>query len=325
MIKFFKVTFILMTLLAVSSCDKGHKSIKLAHGLDTSHPVHKAMVFMSERLADKSKGELTVQIYPSNQLGSERECVELLQIGSLGMTKVSAAVMSSFAPDFQVLSFPYIFRDKDHFFKVQDSDIGKDLLLQSEKYWLRGMCYYDAGSRSFYTSEKAIRTPEDLKGQKIRVMQSPIAIAMVKAMGGSPTPMASGEIYTAVQQGVVDGAENNPPSYYFSRHYEVAKYYTLDEHASIPDVLLISTHIWNKLSEKEQKWLQEAIDESVVYQRKLWAESEKECLEDSKANGVEIIYPDKAPFVKLVQPLIKELTEKDERLKVLVEKINNIK
>ena len=325
MIRFFRISILLFSIIAFSSCDKGQKSIKLAHGLDTSHPVHNAMLFMGERLAEKSNGELTVQIYPSNQLGSERECVELLQIGSLGMTKVSAAVMSSFAPDFQVLSFPYIFRDKEHFFKVQDSEIGKDLLLQSEKYWLRGMCYYDAGSRSFYTSKKAIRTPEDLKGQKIRVMQSPIAIAMVKAMGGSPTPMASGEIYTAVQQGVVDGAENNPPSYYFSRHYEVAKYYTLDEHASIPDVLLISTHIWNKLSEKEQKWLQEAIDESVVYQRKLWAESEKECLEDSKANGVEIIYPDKAPFVKLVQPLIKELTEKDERLKVLVEKINNIK
>jgi len=324
MIRFFRLLILLFSVITVSSCDKGHNNIKLAHGLDTNHPVHRAMVFMSERLAEKSNGELTVQIYPSNQLGSERECVELLQIGSLGMTKVSAAVMSSFAPDFQVLSFPYIFRDKEHFFKVQDSNIGKDLLLQSEKYWLRGLCYYDAGSRSFYTSEKAIRTPKDLKGQKIRVMQSPIAIAMVKAMGGSPTPMASGEIYTAVQQGVVDGAENNPPSYYFSRHYEVAKFYTLDEHASIPDVLLISTHIWNKLSDKEQKWLQEAIDESVVYQRKLWAESEKQCLDDAKAQGVEIIYPDKAPFVKSVEPLIKELT-KDERLKDLVDKIKNIK
>ena len=324
MIKYIKLIFVFIILITLSSCHKGVKVIKLAHGLDTQHPVHKAMVFMADRLAEESKGELTIQIYPSNQLGSERECVELLQIGSLGMTKVSAAVMSSFVPDFQVLSFPYIFRDKDHFFKVQDSYIGKNLLLQSEKYWLRGLGFYDAGSRSFYTSKKAIRTPEDLKGQKIRVMQSPIAIQMVKAMGGSPTPMASGEIYTAIQQGVVDGAENNPPSYYFSRHYEVAKYYTLDEHASIPDVLLISTHVWNKLSEKEQKWLQKAVDESVVYQRKLWAESEKQCLEDAKANGVEIIYPDKAPFVKSVQPLYEELT-KDENIKKLVDQIKNTK
>ena len=134
-------------------------------------------------------------------------------------------------------------------------------------------------------------------------MQSPIAIKMVKAMGGSPTPMASGEIYTAIQQGVVDGAENNPPSFYFSRHYEVSKYYTIDEHASIPDVLLISTHVWNDLNQKQQKWLQEAVDESVVFQRKLWAESEKESMEKAKEEGAVILYPDKAPFVKSVQPL----------------------
>jgi tripartite ATP-independent transporter DctP family solute receptor len=239
------------------------------------------------------------------------------------MTKVSAAVMSSFSPDFQVLSFPYLFRDKKHFFNVLDSELGKELLFQSEKYWLRGLCYYDAGSRSFYTSKKQIKTPADLKGLKIRVMQSPIAIKMVKAMGGSPTPMASGEIYTAIQQGVVDGAENNPPSYYYSRHYEVAKYYTIDEHASIPDVLLISTHIWNKLNKQQQLWLQEAIDESVIYQRKLWAESEQFSLKMAKEKGVEIFYPDKAAFVKSVQPLYKELT-KDARINELVTKIKAI-
>ena len=321
-----KISFFLVlvfTGLIFTSCNHQTKEIKLAHGLDTNHPVHKAMLFMAEKLVERSNGELTIRVYPSNQLGSERECVELLQIGSLGMTKVSAAVMSSFSPDFQVLSFPYIFRDKEHFFKVQDSKFGKDLLLQSEKFWLRGLCYYDAGSRSFYTSKKQIKTPEDLKGLKIRVMQSPIAIEMVRAMGGSPTPMASGEIYTAIQQGVVDGAENNPPSYYYSRHYEVSKYYTIDEHASIPDVLLISTHIWNKLSEQEQKWLQESVDESVIYQRKLWAESEKFTMEKAKENGAIIIYPDKEPFVRSVQPLYDELT-KDKRINELVNQIKSI-
>ena len=317
------ITIIFLVIITFVSCDNKSKEIKLAHGLDTNHPVHKAMIFMADRLAKNSKGELTIRVYPSNQLGSERECVELLQIGSLGMTKVSAAVMSSFSPDFQVLSFPYIFKDKEHFFKVQDSKLGKDLLLDAEKYWLRGMCYYDAGSRSFYTTKKQIKTPEDLKGLKIRVMQSPIAIEMVKAMGGSPTPMASGEIYTAMQQGVVDGAENNPPSYYFSRHYEVAKYYTIDEHASIPDVLLISTHIWNKLNVQEQKWLQDAVDASVTYQRKLWAESERFSMEKAKEEGAIIFYPDKAPFVKSVQPLYDELI-KDKRINELVNQIKSI-
>ncbi|MEN8120980.1 MAG: TRAP transporter substrate-binding protein [Bacteroidota bacterium] len=318
-----KYIVILFLLVSLTNCGQKTKVIKLAHGLDISHPVHKAMVFMGEKLKEKSKGKLQIQVYPGNQLGSERECIELLQIGSLGMTKVSSAVMSNFAPDFQVLSFPYIFRDKDHYFKTLDSELGKSLLHKVEKYRIRGLCYYDAGSRSFYTSEKAVRKPEDLDGLKIRVMQSPIAIKMVKAMGGSPTPMASGEIYTAIQQGVVDGAENNPPSYYFSRHYEVAKYYTIDEHASIPDVLLISTGVWKRLDKEEQNWLQEAVDESVIYQRELWAESEQQCLKDAKENGVEIIYPDKEPFVKAVQPLYEELT-KDEQIKKLVETIRDL-
>ena len=320
-----KQTLIIMLLaILFSSCGKREQVIKLAHGLDVNHPVHKAMVLMSEQVEKESNGELKIQIYPSNQLGSERECVELLQIGSLGMTKVSSAVMASFSSDFQVLSFPYLFADKKHFFKVQDSELGKELLLQSEKYWLRGLCYYDAGSRSFYTNDKPVRTPDDLAGLKIRVMQSAISIKAVKALGASPTPMASGEIYTAIQQGVVDGAENNPPSYYFSRHYEVAKYFSLDEHSSIPDVLLISTHVWKQLSEEHQVILQKAVDASVIFQRKLWAESEKMSLEEAKKKGVEIIYPDKAPFVKKVEPLYEELT-KDARVKELVDRIKAMK
>ena len=320
---FFKYVVVIIILFSLSRCGKQQQVIKLAHGLDISHPVHKAMVFMGERLKEKSNGKLQIQIYPGNQLGSERECIELLQIGSLGMTKVSSAVMSNFAPDFQVLSFPYLFRDKEHYFKTLDSEFGQNLLLQSQKFRIRGLCYYDAGSRSFYTSKTPIYTPEDLKGLKIRVMQSPIAIKMINAMGGSPTPMASGEIYTAIQQGVVDGAENNPPSYYFSRHYEVASYYTLDEHASIPDVLLISTQVWNRLNNEEQNWVQESVDESVLYQRKLWAESELQCLKSAKEKGVEIIYPDKEPFVKAVEPLYKELT-KDKQIKKMVETIRDI-
>lgn len=317
-----KYSIFLSVLLFTVGCQQNTKVIRLAHGLDVSHPVHIAMISMSENLNQKSNGNLQIQVYPSSQLGSERECIELLQIGSLGMTKVSSAVMSNFAPEFQVLSFPYLFRDKKHYFNTLDGELGKDLLLQAQKYWIRGLCYYDAGSRSFYAG-KPINTPADLAGMKIRVMQSPIAIKMVAAMGGSPTPMASGEIYTAIQQGVVDGAENNPPSYYFSRHYEVAKYFTIDEHASIPDVLLISTHVWKSLSADEQKMLQEVVDESMIYQRKLWAESEQQCLKDAKEHGVEIVYPDKAPFVKAVEPLYEELL-KDEKIKKMVETIRSL-
>lgn len=279
------------------------KEIKLAHGLDVTHSVHEAMEYMAKRVAEKSDGKLTVEIYPNAQLGSERECLELLQIGSLGMTKVSAAVMESFSPNFKVFSLPYIFKDKEHYYQVLEGEIGQALLTEGERYWLRGLCYYDAGSRSFYTASRPINEPKDLSGLKIRVQASNTAINMVQAFGGSATPISWGELYTALQQGVVDGAENNPPSFYLSRHYEVCKYYSLNEHTIVPDILLISTHVWNELTPQEQQWLQEAVDESLVVQRKLWDEAEQEALEAVKEAGVIVTTPDKEPFARLVEPL----------------------
>ncbi len=275
---------------------EGSKTLRLGHGLDVSHSVHKAMVKMGEDLAQLSGGRLTLRIYPSEQLGTERQCLELLQIGSLDLTKVSVGVLENFAPKMKVLGLPFLFRDREHSFKILDGAIGQGLLDGGKKFWLKGLGYYDAGSRSFYTVNKPVNTPEDLLGQKIRVMESVTAMDMVRNLGGSPTPISWGELYTALQQGVVDGAENNPPSFYLSRHYEVAKYYTLDEHTVLPDALLVGTHSWEKLSEEEQGWLKKAVDNSVVYQRKLWLQAENEALEAVKKAGVEIIYPDKTLF-----------------------------
>ncbi len=284
--------------------------IKLAHGLDPSHPVHKAMEFMAEKVKEKSNGKLQIDIYPSQQLGTERQCVELLQIGSLGMTKISASVMENFSPLYTVFSLPYVFRDEQHAYDVLDSEIGKRILLSSEKYLLRGLCYYDAGSRSFYTINKPIYTPKDLDGLKIRTQESQTSVKLVNALGGSATPIAWGELYTALQQGVVDGAENNPPSFYLSKHYEVCKYYSLDEHTSVPDVLIISTKIWNSLTKEEQKWLQEAVDESTIYQRKIWKEASQHALEEVQKAGVKVIYPDKKPFEEKIQSMYEEYKSK---------------
>jgi len=289
--------------LVITSCGelKKQRILKLAHGLPTDHPVHEAMVFMGQRVKELSGGNLQLEIYPGAQLGSEQECVELLQIGSLAITKVSAVVMESFTDDYKVLGLPYIFRDQEHGFKVLDGDIGRELLLSTENKWLRGLCFYDAGSRSFYTIKKPILVPEDLKGMKIRVQKSKTAMEMVQAMGGSPTPISYGELYTALQSGVVDGAENNPPSLYTSHHYEVCKEYSLDEHTSVPDVLIISEHIWKHLSDKEKEWLQQAANESVPVERKLWNESVKKSLEEMEKAGVNIHRPDKGPFLEKVK------------------------
>ncbi|MCI2229826.1 TRAP transporter substrate-binding protein [Polaribacter sp. MSW13] len=295
-----KSTFVILALILIifNSCESldQQKTIKLAHGLDTSHPVHKAMVFMGQELEKNSEGALKLEIYPNQQLGSERQCLELLQIGSLDMTKVSAAVMENFSPNMKVLGLPFLFKNKAHTFHVLDGEIGKSLLDGGTKYWLKGLGYYDAGSRSFYTKEAPILKPANLAGLKIRVMESVTAMNMVRNLGGSPTPISAGELYTALQQGVVDGAENNPPTFYLSRHYEVCKFYSLDEHTTIPDVLIMSTHLWNKLSKKEQVWVQKSVDASVKYQRELWAKAEADALEAVKKAGVTVVKPDKTIF-----------------------------
>lgn len=275
---------------------KNVKTIRLAHGLDTNHPVHQAMVFLGERLKEKSNGTLKVIIYPSGQLGAERECLELLQIGSLDITKVSAAVLENFIPEYKVLSIPYVFQDKAHAFRVFDGNVGKKMLLQGERFRLKGLTFYDAGSRSFYTKERPVNSPEDLEGMKIRVQKSNMAVAMVNMLGGAPTPISWGELYTALQQGVVDGAENNLPSFYTSKHYEVCRYYSMNEHTAVPDVLLIGTDSWKRFSTREKEWIKEAAVESAVEQRKLWAESERQSLQAIIEAGVEVSYPEKALF-----------------------------
>ena len=276
--------------------------LKLAHGLDPQHSVHKGMVFLGQRLAEKSGGALRVEVYASGQLGSERECLELVQLGGLAMTKVSASVLEGFAPEFKVFGLPYLFRDDAHKEAVLAGPIGREILAAPQSKFMRGLCYYDSGSRNFYT-KKPVRTPADLKGLKIRVQESPMAFALIRAFGASATPISFGELYTALQQGVVDGAENNPPSFHLARHYEVCKFYTLDEHTSVPDVVVIGTHVWNSLTPQQQKWLQEAADESAVHQHKLWDESTVTSLAAVEKAGVEIIRPDKAAFRDAVADL----------------------
>jgi len=297
--------------------------LKLGHSLDTAHPVHQAMEVMKQRIEELSAGEVTVDIYPSSVLGSETQCIEQLQNGSLAMTKTSAAAMENFIPAMSVYGLPYVFRDADHYWSVLNGDIGKRLLQQGEAKFLRGLCYYDGGSRNFYTKDKPIKTPDDLKGLKIRVMNSKTAIDMVKAMGGSPTPIAWGELYSALAQGTVDGAENNPPSFTSNKHYEVCKHFTLDGHTRIPDMLLISSRVWKKLDPQVQAWVQQAADESVAFQRKLWKEKTLESLEQAKAEGVTVYDVDTAAFAAKVAPMLAEV--ENPQVRELLKQIAEVK
>jgi len=290
---------LLLGLLALSCRPAdGVRTIRLAHGLDVTHSVHLAMVRMGEELEGLSGGRLRLEIYPNQQLGSEREVLELLQIGTLDMTKVSVATLENFAPKTRILGLPYLFADRQHAYAVLDGPIGQELLDDGLQYWLKGLGFYDAGYRSFYSMDRPIRTPDDLKGLKVRVMESVTAINMIRSMGGAPTPISWGELYTALQQGVVDAAENNPPSFYLARHYEVCKYYSLDEHTFSPDVLIAGSRFWETLSPGEQGWIRQAAQTSIAYQRQLWAEAEAEALREVEKAGVTILHPDKKPFAE---------------------------
>lgn len=307
-----------------SQTEKDQKTIILAHAMHLTHPVTIAMDRMAELVDENSGGKLKIEIYPTGQLGGERELLELVQIGTIGITKISGAVLENIVPPMQAMSLPYLFRDDEHFENVLWGDVGRDLLLEGSKYRLRGIAYYDAGMRSFYSVDNPIHTPDDLTGMKIRVQPSVMAIKLISAYGGSATPLAYGELYTAFQGGIVDGAENNPPSFYTSRHYEVTDYYTLNEHTAVPDVLVIGTNVWDNLTNQEREWLMDGVNESVEFQRELWKESEEESLSVVQEAGVEVIYPDKEPFRERVQHIYDDIQENQPELYRWVERIQQV-
>lgn len=294
---------IAFAVLAGASFSASAKTVlKLSHNQDRATPVHKSMQFMADEVKKLTDGDLIVRIYPNGQLGSQRESMELLQNGALDMAKSNASELESFEPSYGAFNIPYIFRDRDHYYRSMQGKVGQDILKSSKDKGFVGLTYFDGGSRSFY-SNKEIQTPADLKGMKIRVQPSPTAVKMVKLLGGSPTPLAYGELYTALQQGVVDGAENNTMALTNARHGEVAKVYSLDEHTMIPDVLVISTNSWDKLSATQQKALKEAADKSMMFMKDLWTETME--VENAKAKkmGVKYVTVDKQSFVDAVKPM----------------------
>jgi tripartite ATP-independent transporter DctP family solute receptor len=287
-------------------------TLKLSHNGDNKSPIHKAMEFLSDSVSKKTDGEVRIRIYPNGQLGTQRESMELLQNGALDMVKSNASEMESFDPAYGAFNIPYIFHDREHYYRaLKSKDVGEKILNSSEKYGFVGITYYDGGARSFYAN-KPIKTPADLKGLKIRVQPSPTAIKMTELMGASPTPLAFGELYTALQQGVVDGAENNINSVTTYRHGEVAKFYSLDEHTMIPDVLVISTESWKNLTPEQQTALKDAGRDSMEFMKEIWAENVNEEMQKAQSMGVEIVKVSKDAFIDAVKPMHDEALQQPE-------------
>lgn len=303
--------------------------IRLGHILNQQHPVHKGMHFMAEDLARRSSGKLRLEIYPDEQLGPERELIEMLQIGSLGMTKVSTGVLESFSPKMTVFSLPYLFKDREHFWRVLDGPVGEELLDVSLPFNLKGIGYYDAGARSFYINKKSgrsVRRPEDLYGLSIRVMKSRTAVRMIEVLGANPVPIPFGELYSALDTGTVDGAENNPPSLHTSRQYEVSSTYSLNEHTFVPDILIMSLDTWKRLSPDEQRWVKESARASSQHQRELWGRAEAEAMSEMEKYGLKIVGDvDKEAFRQKATAMYQDREYQSPEIQDLIRRISEVR
>ncbi|WP_103333215.1 TRAP transporter substrate-binding protein [Pseudotabrizicola formosa] len=268
------------------------------------YPTVAAVNHMGELLKERSGGRICVEVFHSAQLGEEKDTIEQTKFGVIDFNRVSMGPFNNIIEETKVVSLPFIFRGTDHMHRVMDGPIGDEILAAFEPHGFVGLAYFDGGSRSFYNKSKPITSVDDLKGMKIRVMQSDVFVDMMTALGANATPMPYGEVYSGIQTGVIDGAENNWPSFESSGHYEVAGYYTLNEHLIVPEVLVMSKVSYDKLSPEDQALVKQAAKDSIAVNRELWAAREKESEEKVRAAGVEVISEiDKTPFIEAMVPV----------------------
>lgn len=296
---------LLTTPLAFSAHAVERLTLRLAHNLDTQHVVHQAIAKMAEEIEQASDGKMRVRIFPGGQMGGPRETLELLQTGALDLTKASASEMEPFEPSYSVFSLPYLFQNTEHFHKVLYGPVGQEMMQLTRDNGFFSLAAYEAGNRSFY-AKKPIHSPADMQGMKIRVVATPTTNRLIELLGGAPSPIPFGEVYTALQQGVIDGAENNEPSYVHTRHVEVAPYYTEDRHTSVPDYLVIATQTWDKMSEAQRDIFTTAAKNSEQYQIELWNAEVDASRAKAKELGATFIEVDSGPFREALQPLYQE-------------------
>jgi tripartite ATP-independent transporter DctP family solute receptor len=278
--------------------------LKAADDHELSYPTTQGLVRMGELLEDWTEGRITVQVYPLAQLGSERETIELTRQGIIDINRVNINPVTQIVPEFKAFALPYIFRDIEHMHKVVDGKLGQELMKTLESKGLVGLGFYDSGQRSFYNSIRPIRSPEDLRGLRIRVQKAEIMMDMVRALGAVPIPMSFEEVYTGLQTGIIDGAENNYPSWVTKGHFETALYYTQNEHSLVPEIILFSKLSWEQLSEQDRQSIQKAARESIPYQRELWKNMVEDSIRKAESAGCEIIFEvDKAPFARAMEPV----------------------
>jgi tripartite ATP-independent transporter DctP family solute receptor len=287
------------------------------------YPTVEAVKHIGKLMEERTKGKYKINVFHSGQLGTEKDTIEQTRFGVIDLNRINMAPFNNLIPATNIPSLPFIFRSVDHMRKVMDGPIGESILKEFEKHDLVGLAFYDSGSRSFYNSKRAIAKPDDMKGLKIRVQQSDMFVALVSALGANATPMAFGEVYSALQTGVIDGAENNWPSYDSTKHFEVSKFYSLTEHSLSPEVLVMSRRSFDKLTKEDQDALKAAAKESVKVMRDLWDAREKSSEAKVKAGGAQVNAVEKQPFIDAMKPVYERFVT-DAALKKLVADIQAV-
>lgn len=326
-----KIIFILFVLLAVVSCSSSSKNeqskiLRFAHPFPESHPVFNVYQNMADLIGERTKNEYKIEVYGNATLGEQRATMELVQSGALDMASVYAGNIETVQLTYEIISTPYIFKDFEHYYKCLTSEMFRDkLYMASHDKGFVALTHMEAGARSFYNRIKPITKPSDLHGLKIRVTESPTPIEMATLLGVSPVALPYGEVYTALQQGLIDGAENNPTALVSVRHGEVAKYYSLTEHSRVPDILIISSKIWDSLSDENKKIFESTAREVSSNYNAIYESAIQRELEYAKNEmGVIVNGVNQTPFRELVLPLHKKLESKSLELKELVSYVKSL-
>ncbi len=288
------------------------------------YPTTKGNYEFARLVEERTGGRIKIEVYHSSQLGQEKAVIEQVQFGAVDFTRVSISPLSAFAPAFDALQMPYLYRGEEHMWKVLNGPIGEEFLSSLEPANFIGLAWFDSGARNFYNSKKEIKTVADLKGMKIRVQESKLMMGLVSALGAVPTPMPFGEVYSALQTGVIDGAENNWPSYFSTSHYEVAKYFTLDGHTRVPEILIASKISMDRLSKEDQEIIKQSAKDAMPHQIKLWKEFEKVAEDKVRAAGsiiTELTPEALVEFQNAMQPMYDALSPE---LQEVVKKIRDV-
>nr|WP_230980318.1 TRAP transporter substrate-binding protein [Oryzicola mucosus] len=288
------------------------------------YPTVEGVKYFGELLKERTQGRYSVDVYHSAQLGEEKDTIEQVRSGVIELNRVSMAPFNGTVKETIVPALPYIFTSEDHMHKVMDGAVGDQIKAAFEPVGLVVLAFYDAGSRSFYNSKKPIKTVADMAGLKFRVIQSDIFVDMTAALGANATPMPYGEVYSSIETGVIDGAENNFPSYDTAKHVEVAKYYSLDEHTILPEVFVMNKAAFDALTPEDQEIFKQAAKDSVAKQRELWAAKTTESRANAEKLGSQINDVEKQGFIDAMKPVYDKHV-KDPVLQKLVEDVRAVK